>query len=548
MNNAFLEAVAQHDTYTENMAISHSTTGDALLDYFAKAGTFRDRPVEDVHADVSRIWAESPQVALQILFYLRMVTRTTKGFFASEKVQKGQGVRDEFRKAVAWVASYHPEVFYTNMWLMPIVGCWKDLWHTDLIDVLDNEKVWELVQRGMGDNYNRALLAKYLPKIRSKRNTYNNRHHRLNQFARGLCVRMGWNEKQYRQFKASGEAHTFQRAMSGGLWDQLDFARIPGKALFQLLNSKGRDGVTTLERHNLEKRYLSWLKTQPVAKFTGYVYELMKAVDIGLFGNKLSLTAAQKYTLDKQFAGLLQLAKKDEGGLSGNVWCALDTSGSMTHEVTKNVSAYDICVSLGIYFSSLNEGAFKDHVIMFDNVSQVKKLNGEFTDKVLQIRQASTAWGSTNFQSVIDEIVRIRCSSPNVPLEDYPDTLLVVSDMQFNPAAHGNYWNQPTFTHADSQTNYEVAMKKLSKVGLGKMRIVWWWVTGRCDDFPSTIRDEGVAMIGGFDGAVITNILGGEQTTIDEKTGEVRQLNAYENMLKALNQEVLTQIKLPVSV
>ena len=39
--------------------------------------------------------------------------------------------------------------------------------------------------------------------------------------------------------------------------------------------------------------------------------------------------------------------------------------------------------------------------------------------------------GSTNFQSVVDEIVRIRKSNPNIPLEDYPSTLLVVSDMQF---------------------------------------------------------------------------------------------------------------------
>ena len=530
--NAFLSAVAKHDTYTENGAVSNSTTGDALLDYFAKAGTFRGREQSEVDADVSRIWGESPQIALQLLFYLRMVTRSTQGFFASEKVQKGQGARDEFRKAIAWVAKYHSEAFDQNMWLMPVVGCWKDLWHADLIDVLDTEKVYDLVERGIADNYNSALIAKYLPKIRSKRNTHNDRHKRLNGFARGLCARLGWNEKQYRQFKASGNSHGFQRSMSGGLWDQLDFSRIPGKALFSLINHKGRDGLTTFERHGLESRYVKWLKTQPVAKFTGYVYELFKAVrgqscwDM----SPAALSLAQKITLDKQFEGLLELARKDEGGIKGNVWCALDTSGSMTSEVATGVTAYDVCVSLGIYFSSLNEGAFKDNVVMFDAQSKLLKLSGSFTDKANQIMKTSTAWGNTNFQSVVDEIVRVRQTNPKIPVEDFPDTLLVVSDMQFDATGRKN-------------TNYEEMMAKLAAVGLPNIRVIWWWVTGRCGDFPSTVEDEGVTMIGGFDGAVVTNILGGEQTVVDEKTGKTRQLNAYEQMLKALNQEVLTQIK-----
>ena len=42
-------------------------------------------------------------------------------------------------------------------------------------------------------------------------------------------------------------------------------------------------------------------------------------------------------------------------------------------------------MSLGIYFSTLNEGPFKDHVVMFDDVSRVLKLAGTFTDKARQI-------------------------------------------------------------------------------------------------------------------------------------------------------------------
>jgi uncharacterized protein DUF2828 len=526
IKNEFLTATKQFDAYTANGALSHSTTGESLLDYFSKAGTYRDRPVEMVHADVSKMWAESPMVTLQMLFYMRLVTRSTKGFFASEAVQKGQGIRDEYRKAIAWVAKYHPAEFEQNMWLMPVVGCWKDLWHADLIDVLDQDKVFTLIERGMADPYNRALLAKFLPKIRSKSNVSNERHKRMNLFAHGIRVRLNMTEKQYRQFKASGESHKFQRDMSQGLWANLDFKRIPGKALFSLVNHKGRDGKTTLERHALEQRYVAWLETQPVAKFTGYVYELLKATNTGI-------SLAQKNTLDKQFAGLIDLAKKDRGGIKGNVWCALDTSSSMQSESVSGVKAYDVCIGLGIYFSELNDGPFHNHVIMFDNESRDMELKGTFTDKLNQIRAAETAWGSTNFQSVINEIVRIRKTRPDIAIEHYPTTLLVVSDMQFNPVG-GN-----------TETNYQHAMKQLKAVGLPEIQIIWWQVNGYfAKDFASKSDDKGVVMISGFDGAVITNILGGETEVKDAVTGEIRKLNPSENMLKALNQVVLTQVKL----
>lgn len=522
--NPFLLAVQKYDSYTENGAVSHSTTGNALVDYFAKAGTYRRRELKDVFADMGKIWGESPLIAMQILFYMRMISRKTKGFVETDNVQRGQGVRDEFRKAVQWLARYQPTIFYKNLWLLPLIGSWKDLWHEELIDVLDRKAVFALIERGLADDYNRDLIAKYLPKIRAKGQRFNPRHEALNTFALDLCQHLGWTQKQYRQFKSAGKAHDFQRFMSQNLWNDIDFSRISGKALFSLVNHIGKDGKTTLERHRLEGNYRDWLNKQPTVKFTGYVYELYKAITP-------KISYIQKFTLDKQFDGLIALAKEGNGGIKENVWCALDTSGSMVCPVAGAVTAFDICVSLGLYFSALNTGAFHNNVIMFDNVSRVLQLKGEsFVDKALQIQKATTAWGNTNFQSVIDEIVRIRKTQPNIAVEHFPTTLLVVSDMQFNATG-------------DSQSNYDAAMRKLAAVGLPKMRIIWWWVTGRKADFPSTLSDEGVTMIGGFDGAIISQIISGEQTTVDKTTGAIRQLNAYENMLKALNQELLQQIK-----
>jgi len=532
MNN-FVEQLTREDALTENGALSHSTTDDKVLDYFSKAGTYRNRTELEVAADISSAWNENPDFTLKTIFYLRSVTRKSKGFFESEKVVKGQGIKDEFIKLMKWLENSHPESLYKNLWLVPVVGTWKDLWYdsaaSGYVHYVNREQVYELVKKGIADEYNRGLLAKYLPRIRSKSNVKNDRHKRLNNWAKGLCEFLGWSEKDYRKFKSDPEntAHLFQRTMCGGLWDNLDFKSISGKALFNLISKVGKDGKTTFQRHDIEEKYITWLMEQPTAKFTGYVYELFKQVK----KSETMLPLSQKITYDKQFDGLVELAKQDDGGIKGNVWCALDTSGSMASIVDgKDTSAFDVCISLGIFFSALNEGSFKDHVIMFDEKSKVLKINGSFTDKVNQITNERVAWGSTNFQSVIDEIVRIRVTKPEVSIEDFPETLLVVSDMQFNPSGNN--------------TNYDVAMEKLAKVGLPNINIIWWNVTGRGRDYTNKSTDEGVTMMSGFDGSSIQLILGGEMETVDEVTGEVRQLTPMEQMVKVLDQDLLNQLKI----
>ena len=523
MPNKFLNQLYRRYARTENGALSNATTGLVTLDYFANCGTYRNRELATVFADLQAMWRESPQQTLRIIFYNRLITRQIKGGQSTEKVQHGQGNRSEFRRSLIWLARQQPTVLYRNLHLVPAVGSWKDLWHTDLLGELDQARASAPIAPGLAYDQQPAPRPKYLPRIRSRANTHTDRHQALNTFAHALLRYLQWTPREYRQFKASGTAHHFQRQMGAGNWAAIDFQRIPGKALSQLVNNTGRDGKSTFQRHGVEDRYTAWIEQQPEAKFTGYVYELIQQA-------RKAKSSAQIMTLNKQFAGLIELAKKDGGGIRGNVWCALDTSSSMQARVA-NTSAYDICISLGIYFATLNEGVFRDHVIMFDSVSQALQLYGDFYTKYRCITSAKTAWGSTNFQSVIDEIVRIRRNHPDLPVEDFPRTLIVVSDMQFNP------------TQERSQTNYVAAMHKLAAVGLPKLRIVWWWVTGRAQDFPATLDDEGVIMIGGFDGSILSLLLGTSTEAPRVEGGVSVDAGPEAAMRKALEQEILNRLQ-----
>lgn len=539
--NPFLQAVSSHDSMTENGALAHSTTGDLLLDYFQRCGTYRERDIEKVASDISAIYGENPVLATMIVFYNRMVTRKVKGFAQSETVQKGQGNRDEFRKSLRYLALHHSNGFYKNLWLVPVVGVWKDLWHIDTINVFDRQHVLNLIKRGMECDYNKELLAKYLPRIRSNSNikatTHKNiaYHHALNRLARDVTQMMGWSEKQYRKFKSSGKAHVFQQQITNQDYQNIDFNAIPGKALFQMTKQPSKNKQSFIDRHGLTDRYVQWIESKPVVKFTGYPHDLYRAINF----STIDMNHVQRITANKQFDGLLEKTRADgTSGLNENVWVAIDTSGSMGWNTidNKGTRPIDVCVSLGIYFSSLNEGAFKDHVVMFDDNSYVKKLSGSFVDKCLQL-QKTCAMGGTNFQSVIDEIVRVRRNNPQIPVEDYPTTLLVVSDMQFNSVS--------PIRSTDTITNQQAAQKKLTQVGLPPMRFIWWNLNVRSNTSQQAkLDDENVTLLSGFDPAIISIILGGKQEIYDETTKTMRKLNAYENMLKALDQEVLRNISI----
>lgn len=540
--NAFTNALTKKNARTWNGALSNSSTGSSILDYFGKSGSYVHRTEKEVSGDMASIFAEDPMLALKAVFYNRMITRKCNGFVEETSLQKGQGQRDEFVKCLKWLEVNRPNFLLANLWLIPEVGRWSDLWHdsqaSGFYHYLSTEAVYPLVERGMQNEKHRGLIAKYLPQIRSHSKTKTDRHRRLNAWAKGLCKYLGWSERDYRKFKSdpNNSSHNFQRLMCSNKWESLNFNQIPGKALHNLVSRKGRDGKTSFDRHKVDNLYENWLDKQPVAKFTGYPYELYRSASQGR--NRI-----QTKTYNKQFDGLIKQVKDstESSLLKKGVICALDTSGSMGIEVKDNVRAIDICVGLGIYFSSLLEGHFKDHVIMFDDKSKILELKGEFCDKVDQINKTATAWGSTNFQSVIDEIVRVRSQNPHIPIEDYPEVLLLVSDLEFNCVnTSSGPWGARgcDSSYKDEKTNYEAAMEKLRKVGLPEMSVIWWNVNGRfSNDFPSTIDDKGTTLISGFDPSIVSVILDCEK--VDENTGEKVKLSPYEQMVNALDQEIL---------
>ena len=553
--NAFINAVGfKPTTLTENGATTRISTNSVIVDQFGKAGNFRGRTIGEVFAEQAQIWNENPLAALRFPFYLRMVTRKVKINASNEtdKVQNGQGARDESFKRLLWIAQEQPKAFYENIWALPLVGSWKDIWTLMFYDIkenincLDKKSMFEIIAQGMLCDTHIDLIKKYMPRIKSQSKCKTEWTTITNDLAKAFATQMGITYKEYNKLKASGMAHEFQKLICSRNYKDLKWNHIPGRALNLLVTSK------FLTNHDLKDDYVLWILKQPVAKFTGYVFELAKKLRVARGGgrSRYSMLSREvpievKHTIDAQFKGLVDKAR-DGGKITENVWCCLDTSGSMNQPVRglNDIYCSDIATSLAIFFADLNTGPFHNKVIMFDNISRPHDMVGEsFCERIVNL--PSVGCGGTNFQSAVDEIIKIRREHPEIPLDQYPTTLLVVSDMEFNPV--GSWWMR---NRGEQPTNFEYSKNALKEVFpeefVDNMKFIWWDCVARhgVNHFEGDSLTPGCTFLSGFDPSIITVLLGEESKVIDKKTGEVRQMTAEELVEKALSQEILNYIKL----
>lgn len=538
--NAFVKA-AKFRAYsvTENGATALATTGSILVDQFGKAGNFRGRPIDAVFYDMDKLWEENPQSALRFPFYLRLITRKTridKGV-KTEKVQKGQGARDEAFKRLLWLARFHKDEFARNIAILPIVGSWKDMWALLYYDItegthaIDENLIFSLLKLGLENELHVDLVKKFMPRIKSSSKCNTEWTLNMNMFAKRFAKYLRVPYTKYNKLKASGTAHDFQKLICNGKYEELDWNKIPGRALSLLASGN------FLKRHNLVNSYQDWIDKQDVAPFVGYPCELYKR-----FRNMSSLSYTLSKTIDKQFDGLVKKAEADEK-VTENVLVGLDTSGSMMTQIKglSNYSCIDMAVSLALFFAKLNKGAFHNKVMMFDNVSTPFDLPSEsFTTNAKALPHVGC--GGTNFQSIIDELVKIRVQNPQIPLEEYPKTILVVSDMQFNPISRNWGWTSIPIT--EKATNAEYSRNKLKEVFpsefVDSMKFVWWDCAGRGTNTYEGESDNGQDFFfSGFDGSILTFLIGAEEK---ENTTQSTKLTAEDVALNALNQEILSYV------
>ena len=529
-------------TTSGNGALKLTSTGDPFVDQFGLISQYRQlRPYSSVSKDMQELWNIDPMYTLKLLFYIRLITRKVKFSNGTEtsKVQKGAGLRHEAFMRMLWLAVNHSDVFYKNLPLFITIGSWKDIIQLMSYDlqyhgwdnrVLDFNKISDFILAGLENPNTCNLVKKFLPtiKARSKCKTLESQAdtiigkflaHKL--FGDGeFSPKLHSNNSYclYRKLKSSGTAHEWQQMISRSQFN-IDFSKVHGRALALLVSGN------YLKNHNLEKDYENWIKKQPVAKFTGFVYELFK-------GLNLNSPLYKKYTIDKQFENLIQTAKEGSSTESSFI-VARDVSGSMSSNVKGlTISSNDVAKSIALYFSYLLKGSFANSYIEFSHKPILKYWEGDSpTDKYL--KNINYCFGDTNFLGIADLFIEIY---KHTSIEKFPKGLICISDGEFNDSG-------------DNKTNFQSFKKRLLKAGFPKdyvdnFKIVLWDIPNAFysfdeirPKFESYADTPNFFYMGGLDPAGITFLLGGEVNKSIPKTP--REL--FET---AMNQEIMDYIQM----
>ena len=489
--NRFLNGLenATNYTYTENGAVTHTTTKSALLDMFAMGAAMRSRSDADVILMFRKAFAENPVYALKCLFYIR-------------DIRGGQGERRFFRLCMKDMAKNNADAAKRNLKYVPEFGRWDDLYvfegtslENDAFEFMKNQLALDVECKTP------SLLAKWL----KSENTSSRESRRLGNKTR---IAFGMNHKQYRKTLAvlRERINIVERLMSENRWDEIEFDKIPSRAGMIYKNAFARHD---LEREQSEKNVVSYAdfakdKDTKVNAKALYPYECvaeaLKLFRTGSYYSMKELPAMDDTTrlmVNKYWENLTDYFN----GATFNGIAVVDTSGSMVRDDA--AAPINVAISLGLYCAERAKGPFAGNYISFASRPQLIKTEGvDFVDKVQRIYKTNLV-DDTNIEATFDLMlntaIQNRCSQ-----DDLPQNIIIISDMEFNSAID---WRS-NFRGNNAETLLEGIAKKWAAHGYEMPRLIFWNVDARQNNIP--MRDTGrITYVSGMSPVIYEQIMKG---------------------------------------
>ena len=178
-----------------------------------------------------------------------------------------------------------------------------------------------------------------------------------------------------------------------------------------------------------------------------------------------------------------------------NALCMIDTSGSM-HGTPINVAT-----SLGLYCAEKAGGPFANHYISFSSRPQLIECEGvDFCDKVDRIVRTNLC-ENTNIELAFDMLLNTARVN-HVAQKDLPETILVISDMEFDMASRQLNSNRV-------ETVMESIARKWWSYGYHMPKLVYWNVNARSNNIPM-LGTKNVSFVSGFSPSIFQSIATGK--------------------------------------
>ena len=485
---------------TENGAAGYETAGKALVDLNFAAASLRNESEKKIIDRFIRAFYEDRVLAMKWLFYLR-------------DVRGGLGERRSFRIIIRYLAVTMPEMIRNLVDLMAEYGRFDDM--LCLLDTPVEESVLAVLEEqleadleNMEQGKSVSLCAKWLP----GGNTSSGETRRL---ASKLQQGMGLTAREYRKLLVSLRAYlkVTEVYMSDGRWEEIDYTKVSSKA--NVLYRR----AFMLHDQDRRKDYLEQVQNNKAVMHA----EVLMPHDI-----VSRYTACQGWSIrvGQEDAALEALWKNlpDTAAEARNVLCVVDGSGSMLCPVgTGNVTALHVSNALGIYFAERMRGAFHNRFITFSGRPGYVDLSACRTlREKLELALSHNDCTNTNIEATFELILQtaVRTSMRQTEL---PQTVLVISDMEFDAAVRGQ----------DTDTLFDTIKKRFARCGYQLPRLVFWNVNSRTNTIPVRENELGVGLVSGFSVNTCNMVLSNELDPFAclKKTLEGKRYRAVEQRL-----------------
>ena len=451
-----MEALQTENTTTKNGMTTNSSSLNECVNLFFSIGAMRGKSVDSIVSLFSKAFNENPRTAMRILFWAR-------------DIRGGAGERQIFRDIMSYLVNNHIEAVRVNLDLIPEYGRWDDV-QTLFGSELENDAITILVDGLKSEN---GLCAKWMPR----------KGEVFNKVRKSFKV----DPKTLRKMIVS-LSNTVEQKMCSKNWEEIEYPKTPSLAMSRY--------TKTFSKNDKERfgQYIESLKKGEAKVNAGavYPYDITKSLN---FGGDKDLANEQWKALPNYMEGSEEL-----------ILPIVDVSGSMSCPAgnNPNLTCMDVAISLGMYISERNEGAFKDMFMTFSSRPEIQKLLGPLSDRYNQLTRAE--WGMStdleaSFKTLLDQAVKF-----NIPQGEMPTKVLILSDMEFNEATGSGYrrrrdntdWNPTVIGMIDEMYN---------QAGYTRPGIIFWNLNASGSNFPTKFDKNGTALVSGFSPSIMKPIL-----------------------------------------
>jgi hypothetical protein len=462
-----VDALRSQDTVTENGMTTNSSSLNACVDLFFTIGAMRGQDKQRLISSFSAAFAEDPNRALKILFWVR-------------DVRGGAGERQIFRDILHYLVEARPEVLEKNMHLIPEFGRWDDLLEFAATPL--ESTAFSLIQQALLGSGN-GLCAKWMPRKGKEAS-------RLRKF-------LDFSPKQYRKTLVN-MTDVVETKMCSKDWESIQYGKIPSLASsrYQKAFWKNDQGRYQLYVDGLKKG------TEKINASAVYPYDITKSLHSGV-----------KEVAVEQWKRLPNYME----GSSERILPVVDVSGSMGTSAGGNssISCMDVAISLGLYISERNEGAFKDSFITFSGNPKLQVLKGDLFERFTQLKKADWAM-NTDLQKVF-ALILDQAKKFSIPETEMPTKILILSDMEFDAATQAGrsygWGNDATVISEWNPTAQQMIAKMYEEAGYAMPSIIYWNIQSRGHNIPVSFEETGTALISGFSPSILKSVMTGEITS-----------------------------------